>query len=656
MADYPLIETGKTKAVIDTSLGELNDVAVENPSHNQVLTYISGSPPHARWQPTDVRRDNWLQANKGNDFSAEPNSTGTDSIAVGRSAHAHGYKSIAMGDDAGSFGTDSAAFGYKAVAQGNYSIAIGSNSEANGHDSIAIGSGFDKTSAYSDSSIAIGKGVTANDVDSKIILLTNDAGIRVKPNGDVQTSADGGDSWSTISASEAFPSPPDAGDQFDRDVDIGAVVYFNGEIWKKGQANNSFTIGSAVLDWIGAGSEYTIKNAGIVNDIKPEVNGGQTLIPGYYYYLSKTHPGQITKDEPDQIGDFVVPVYMAMTQTSALIVPFRANLIGETVPAAQVANHKMLFQKFQVTEKSESPSYFKVVYANGTWVVHTDKELFRSIDTGKTWEEFLLAVVPQTEHTYDIDTNGRGKWIAVQKHFKNHILVSNDDAVSWESTSLPSVLLNMKKIVCDRETTITPTWIMYGNESDGYLVSRDNGLNWEHKTDHNFENIVSNGNGTWVAWEDYKVYFSEDNAATFKEVLVTSIGALMNFSGAKLSSNRKGRVICAVQGNQVYKSNDWGKTWTSQSEYGLNVTGFDGNVYLLVNDGEGTWYASGNSAAGTNGVGCAVSIDDGATWYAGPAGLNISNVADSSATSGAFGEDRFIVGRSPSQCSRTLLP
>lgn len=319
--------------------------------------------------------------------------------------------------------------------------------------------------------------------------------------------------------------------------------------------------------------------------------------------------------------------------------------------------NKFLFERFNLGAGTQN--YFSIEFGDNVWMAvytYTTDIFYRSIDNGVSWDAADTSDLGSIGHLAGMDTNGSGKWI--MNHSQPAIAVSNNDGATWVKENLPKTLVS-GKVACDRKGSGISNWVIYNSTNDSYFRSEDDGVTWHEMKpatgDFNFEALTPTGDGTsWVGWGYNKLYRSDDNANTFSEVKSTTYNA---GNRTKLVSNNKGTIICALNGGNVFRSTDWGHNW-SQLPKGFNVYGIEYDCTLMVTDEDGLWYAVGTFVYSGSYIrlGCAMSVDDGATWYAGPAGLNIGEPGDMvSPITGAYANGRFIVGGNPSQCSKTLL-
>jgi hypothetical protein len=183
----------------------------------------------------EIPTKNWISCGDGEEFEFPPTSTGgAKAIAMGYVAKADGYGSIAIGQSTAT-GQNSIVIGSLDEADSIYGIAMGNQAIARGISDIAIGTdaetdkdsqGYSNSIAIGESSnsyvnqgIAVGYGAQARDdtqicisnngpinspngVGISIALLADGAGgLRVKTDGSLETSDDGGTTWTGVGAS-----------------------------------------------------------------------------------------------------------------------------------------------------------------------------------------------------------------------------------------------------------------------------------------------------------------------------------------------------------------------------------------------------------------------------------------------------------------------
>jgi hypothetical protein len=168
--------------------------------------------------------NNWIYSNQGNDFSIQPAATGTNSLSIGKDALAKEKEDIAIGNEAqtgaaAGFGT-AIAIGSRATTVGYGTVCIGQDAQVTANSGTAIGATSEASNqavaigvgckATENDSIAIGRTAQTNATDTKIILLTTDAGLRVSYAGAISTTSDGGSNWSVNAAVYGASSGPSA--------------------------------------------------------------------------------------------------------------------------------------------------------------------------------------------------------------------------------------------------------------------------------------------------------------------------------------------------------------------------------------------------------------------------------------------------------------
>jgi hypothetical protein len=110
-------------------------------------------------------------------------------------------------------------------------------------------------------------------------------------------------------------------------LSAGDVVYLNRDgttyVWTKSIATSENTCAVAVVDSVtasGSNQDIDVVFAGLVSGYS-----SPDLVPGDWYFLSKTTAGGITNTLPTGVNDIVDPVGMAVTTSSLFVVPARPN-------------------------------------------------------------------------------------------------------------------------------------------------------------------------------------------------------------------------------------------------------------------------------------------------------------------------------------------
>lgn len=103
---------------------------------------------------------------------------------------------------------------------------------------------------------------------------------------------------------------------------VGDIIRYTGAIWSKAQANSldasqSTSIVTEIID--------NNNFRAVISGLTDKLSG---LIPGKLYYLSQTIAGQATNIRPTTIGQYLKPVYYAVSSTQAIILDQQSVLIG----------------------------------------------------------------------------------------------------------------------------------------------------------------------------------------------------------------------------------------------------------------------------------------------------------------------------------------
>jgi microcystin-dependent protein len=96
---------------------------------------------------------------------------------------------------------------------------------------------------------------------------------------------------------------------------VGDVVRFNGTNWVKAQANTFANAGVSVnvVSSVISANRFQAVTEG-------KITGLSGLTPGAVYYLSPITAGVVTVTRPNTAGQFIKPVYQALSATSAIVV------------------------------------------------------------------------------------------------------------------------------------------------------------------------------------------------------------------------------------------------------------------------------------------------------------------------------------------------
>jgi hypothetical protein len=119
----------------------------------------------------------------------------------------------------------------------------------------------------------------------------------------------------------SFGSVPAVGlisiNQVAHNLAVEDVVYNNAGTWTKAQANNSDTLGVAIVFSVADVDNFTI----VSSDIRTFTAHGFTV--GQYLFLSETTAGLLTETEPTGISDYSNPVAYVVDANNLLVLPWR---------------------------------------------------------------------------------------------------------------------------------------------------------------------------------------------------------------------------------------------------------------------------------------------------------------------------------------------
>lgn len=115
----------------------------------------------------------------------------------------------------------------------------------------------------------------------------------------------------------------------------GQAIYFNADkkIYMLARSDNELTVGLFIVAKVADADNFTLVQAGFVE-------GLEGLIPGEYYYVSAGTAGELTTVEPPDISN---PIFVADTDTSGFVLPFRPSALGQLPDTSRVGRD--IFQK-----------------------------------------------------------------------------------------------------------------------------------------------------------------------------------------------------------------------------------------------------------------------------------------------------------------------
>jgi hypothetical protein len=110
---------------------------------------------------------------------------------------------------------------------------------------------------------------------------------------------------------------------------VGDVVYLNGTIYQKAQANSSTTSEAVGIVSKASSTKFTLTEIGYVKNLSGLVAGG-------VYFLSDSVAGGLTINEPVVLGSVSKPMLIADTTTSGYVLNYRGVIVGGTNARTQI--------------------------------------------------------------------------------------------------------------------------------------------------------------------------------------------------------------------------------------------------------------------------------------------------------------------------------
>lgn len=249
------------------------------------------------------------------------------------------------------------------------------------------------------------------------------------------------------------------------------------------------------------------------------------------------------------------------------------------------------------------------IYASDYYGVH------RTTNDGKSWEHLALG-----DRRVDIETLAAAGDVVVGGAEHGRIQRSKDRGDSWrQSSSGPSV----RCLVQDPKDPNT----VYACPSDGGIYrSVDGGINWRrHGTDDfnrncnsfamdptSSQNLLAatRGSGVWRSTNGGKKWKEGNKGITIEKESFGSFGKFRTFLKLVVDPANPKTVFGASEDDGVYKSTDFGESWSSSGLTGEKLTTF------AIDPVNGK-----RLVAGTKEKGVLLSTDGGASWSAANAGL-----------------------------------
>ncbi|MFN6378628.1 MAG: T9SS type A sorting domain-containing protein [Flavobacteriales bacterium] len=255
-------------------------------------------------------------------------------------------------------------------------------------------------------------------------------------------------------------------------------------------------------------------------------------------------------------------------------------------------------------------------YIDGVFYAYCYNGLFRSLDDGETWEQYLAVSQPGYGATFDIvgdklwiATNagprcfdissgttfappiigGNVGWVLQGQDYiyagsGNNISVSTNNGETWSSVTLPSSTTawgNVTYATIDGNTLYLSHSIV--NNAPGVIYTSDGGATWNALNTASFNGsnpaIFYSFNPQIVIcsqWFVISYYYSNDDGATWQQATVSAApGSTLPSSYSVSVLHRVGsRLILSTNSGHAI-SNDNGQTWTFVQP-GFNLTNFSG--------------------------------------------------------------------------------
>jgi len=119
-----------------------------------------------------------------------------------------------------------------------------------------------------------------------------------------------GNAWDTIDGSSKFRV-----NQLAHNLTLFQAVYFNGTKWMPATASSLQTTGIGVVSRVVSPDIVEIQQTGVLTNLTG-------LTPGAFYFVDDLTAGLLTVTEPALLSN---PLFYAISQTSGLVLPFRAT-------------------------------------------------------------------------------------------------------------------------------------------------------------------------------------------------------------------------------------------------------------------------------------------------------------------------------------------
>jgi len=117
----------------------------------------------------------------------------------------------------------------------------------------------------------------------------------------------------------------------------GDVLYLNGAVYAKAQANTSATAETVgIVSSVFSNDLFELAEVGYISNSNLTIFGGGTMTAGEVYFLSDIVPGKLTQVEPTNVGSISKPMLIADGPTSGYVLNYRGFVIGGTNARSQV--------------------------------------------------------------------------------------------------------------------------------------------------------------------------------------------------------------------------------------------------------------------------------------------------------------------------------